>query len=167
MLVSQEFRQDLFYRINVFPIFLPALRERKEDIPLLVEHFLFRFNARLKRPAQSLQRAALEKLRQYPWPGNIRELRNVVERAAILSVNREIGPDCIFFGSELDQAGTADAGTASSESLPCRIAHYEKSLLLEALAKHTSLRQTALRLGISHTALLNKLKKYGIDLETL
>jgi transcriptional regulator of aroF, aroG, tyrA and aromatic amino acid transport len=168
MLAGGEFRQDLFYRINVFPIVLPALRERTEDLPPLVEHFLFRFNARLKRPAQSLRPAALEKLMRHSWPGNIRELRNVVERAAILSATSRIGPDCILFGGELVQTATAPVPAATTgEPLPCRVARHEKNLLVEALHEHRSLRQTALLLGISHTALLNKLKKHGIDPATL
>lgn len=168
MLASGEFRQDLFYRINVFPIYLPALRERIEDLPALIEHFLFRFNARLKRPAQSLQQAALDKLMHHPWPGNIRELRNVIERAAILSASPQIGPDCIIFGSELGQPEVFQpAAETPGEPLPYRVARHEKNLLVEALHEHRSLRQTAVRLGISHTALLNKLKKHGIDPATL
>ncbi len=168
MITTGEFRQDLFYRINVFPILLPALSERKEDIPPLVEHFLFRFNARLKRAAQSLSSAALEKLVDYHWPGNIRELRNVVERAAILSGSRQIGPESILFGCDL--ARTIDPGRLTGlvgERLPQQLARHEKNLLVAALRENRSIRQTALCLGVSHTAVLNKLKKHGIDPATL
>ena len=168
MMVEGEFRHDLFYRINVFPIYLPALHERREDIPQLVEHFLFRFNARLKRPAQSLNGAALEKLIQYHWPGNIRELRNVVERAAILSEGRPIGSDSILFNFELGRdTGQIPLTDSAGEPLPRQLARYERKLLMAALGEHRSIRKTALSLGISHTTLLNKLKKHGIELATL
>ncbi|NJN48194.1 MAG: hypothetical protein HC808_18845 [Candidatus Competibacteraceae bacterium] len=168
MMAAGEFRRDLFYRINVFPILLPALRERRKDIAQLVDHFLFRFNSRLKRPPQWLTAEALEKLIRYDWPGNIRELRNVMERAAILSLNQMIDAECVLFGSELTRAFDAtQPAEPSQESLPHQVASYERNLLINALRDHRSIRKTALRLGISHTALLNKLKKHGIDPATL
>ncbi|MEZ5583677.1 MAG: sigma 54-interacting transcriptional regulator [Candidatus Competibacteraceae bacterium] len=168
MMAAGEFRRDLFYRINVFPILLPALRERREDIAQLVDHFLFRFNSRLKRPPQWLTAEALDKLMRYDWPGNIRELRNVMERAAILSLNQAIDAECVLFGSELTRAfDVSEPAEPSQESLPHQVAGYEKNLLINALRDQRSIRKTAQRLGISHTALLNKLKKHGIDPATL
>ena len=78
-----RFRRDLFYRLNVFPIRVPALRERREDIPLLVDHFIRRFAERQHKPVPRLAEGVLERLLEYSWPGNIRELQNVVERAII------------------------------------------------------------------------------------
>ncbi|MEE4376526.1 MAG: sigma 54-interacting transcriptional regulator [Candidatus Competibacteraceae bacterium] len=164
MMAAGEFRQDLFYRINVFPILLPALRERKADVAQLVDHFLFRFNSRLKRPPQWLTGEALEKLMHYDWPGNIRELRNVMERAAILNVKQAITAECVLFSSELTRAiDPVRSAESTHESLPDQVACYEKNLLISALRDHHSIRKTALHLGISHTAVLNKLKKYSID----
>src|SRR5262249_39668235 len=79
-----EFRSDLFYRLNVFPLELPALRERREDVPLLVEYFTHRYARRMGKKIRGIDKSSLELLRSYDWPGNVRELQNVVERAVIL-----------------------------------------------------------------------------------
>jgi transcriptional regulator with GAF, ATPase, and Fis domain len=80
-----KFREDLFYRLNVFPLRVPPLRERKEDIPLLVEHFVQKFAAKMGRPVEKVPLSVIQNLERYSWPGNIRELENVIERAVILS----------------------------------------------------------------------------------
>ncbi|MCF6180293.1 MAG: sigma 54-interacting transcriptional regulator, partial [Geopsychrobacter sp.] len=98
MVEEQLFREDLYYRVSVFPIYAPPLRERLEDISLLVEHFLFHLNMRLEKNWQSLSPEALEKLHLHHWPGNIRELKNVIERAAILSDSPRIEAEYILFG---------------------------------------------------------------------
>jgi len=87
---EQEFRSDLFYRLNVFPVRVPALRERREDIPLLVRHFVERFSKRMNRNIQGVPKQGMDALINYSWPGNIRELENVIERAVILSSGREL-----------------------------------------------------------------------------
>ena len=86
---SGKFRQDLYYRLNVFPVALPPLRERAEDIPLLVHYFVARYAAKIGRPISRVPQEAMQRLVAYPWPGNVRELENVIERAVILSP----GPD--------------------------------------------------------------------------
>ena len=83
LIAAGSFREDLFYRLNVVPIRLPALRERTGDIPLLAEHFLAKFNERLRKKVEGVDTDATEVLVQYPWPGNIRELENVIERAVL------------------------------------------------------------------------------------
>ena len=85
MVDDQKFRSDLFYRLNVFPIRVPSLRDRKEDIPLLVRHFVQEFSRRNNRAIDTIPSEAMEALIRYPWPGNIRELQNVIERAVIVS----------------------------------------------------------------------------------
>ena len=85
MVAKREFRSDLYYRLNVFPIRIPPLRERREDIPLLVRYFAQRFAKGLRRPIESVSRESMEMLCRWPWPGNVRELQNVIERAVILS----------------------------------------------------------------------------------
>ncbi len=164
------FREDLYYRINVFPIHLPPLRARGEDIPVLAEHFLFQFNARLGKTAQALTPAALEKLRRHSWPGNVRELRNVIERAAILCATERIDKDCILFGAEIGAAmkglgAPAAERLTTGASLAELVAGYEKQILIEALGKSRSVRKVARQLGVSHTTLLNKIKRHRIDLE--
>jgi len=95
MVREGKFREDLFYRLNVITIDLPPLRQRKEDIPLLVEHFLRKYAEENQRPARSVTQEALRPLLNYSWPGNVRELENVIERAVVLSSTREIGPELL------------------------------------------------------------------------
>jgi transcriptional regulator of aroF, aroG, tyrA and aromatic amino acid transport len=169
MVEEKTFREDLYYRINVFPIHIPPLRERPADIPLLAEHFLFRFNSRLSKKGQVLSDEALEKLRQHAWPGNVRELRNVIERAAILCPGERLTVECILFSSELSRAMQgirlpAPASTGS-EPLPTLLDRYERQIITQALEHSRSLRQVARLLGVSHTTLLNKLKKHKLGAE--
>jgi DNA-binding NtrC family response regulator len=95
LVVAGAFREDLFYRLNVITVQLPALRERKEDIPLLVQHFLEKYGEESRKGRLILTPDALDRLMSYDWPGNVRELENVIERAVVLSAEREIGPDLI------------------------------------------------------------------------
>ena len=95
MMQDGSFREDLFYRLNVITIELPPLRERKEDIPLLVQHFLEKYGEESRKRGLILTPAAMDRLMAYDWPGNVRELENVIERAVVLCADREIGPDLI------------------------------------------------------------------------
>jgi len=95
MTAQGRFREDLFYRLNVIMVELPSLRERKEDIPLLVQHFLEKFTEEGRKGPLILTPAAMDRLMSYDWPGNVRELENVIERAVVLCPDREIGPDLI------------------------------------------------------------------------
>jgi transcriptional regulator of aroF, aroG, tyrA and aromatic amino acid transport len=160
------FRQDLFYRINVLPIHVPPLRERSEDISLLVDHFLLKLAAGLGKTVQRFAPKALEKLARHAWPGNVRELKNVVERAAILCEDDAVGLDCILVSHELEGgAGAAARGMRAfgpERSLREQVAAFEKGIISDALGAFGSVRGTARRLGISHTALLKKVRKYGL-----
>ncbi len=161
------FRQDLYYRINVLPIHIPPLSQRLEDIPLLADHFLFQLASKLDKPIATVSDEALEKLRRHNWPGNVRELKNVMERAAILSENNIIDAASILFSYELGRAEPTAAGMAPKEGpdtcdLKAALGEYEKHLIRAVLERSRSKRQAARRLGISHTALINKLKKYNL-----
>ena len=90
MVAEQKFRADLFYRVNVFPITLPALRERREDIPTLVRYFVQEFATRMRKQIESIPAEVMETLVNYSWPGNIRELRNIVERSVILTSGKRL-----------------------------------------------------------------------------
>ena len=92
---ENKFREDLFYRLNVITLQLPALRERKDDIPLLVQHFLEKYGEESRKGGLILTPEAMDRLMSYDWPGNVRELENVIERAVVLSSDREIGADLI------------------------------------------------------------------------
>ena len=166
---QKEFRQDLYYRINVLPIHIPPLRERSDDIPLLVDHFLFQLAAKLGRQIQGISPDGMAKLLRHDWPGNIRELKNVVERAAILWDGKQIDVDCIMFSHEIGETMNPDSCQPvpeKPEGRPLReaMAEYEIRLINEALSESKSIREAARNLKISHTALLNKCKKYNIKM---
>ncbi|MDJ0783439.1 MAG: sigma 54-interacting transcriptional regulator [Desulfosarcinaceae bacterium] len=166
-----RFRQDLFYRINVLPLHIPPLRHRREDLTDLVNHFLFRLARRLGKPRQRLSAAALAKLKAHDWPGNIRELKNVAERAAILCDAGTIDAACILFSHELGQRlqppGNAQLVPAlSGEGLKAQTAALERRLITKALEQRPSIRQAAKQLGISHSGLIKKMRKYDVRLET-
>ncbi len=155
MVESREFRADLFYRLNVFPIRVPPLRERKEDIPTLVRYFTQKFAQRMHRPIESIPTRALEKLVAWDWPGNIRELENFIERSVILSRGRELE---IPF-SELETARPAPAPAATLEEADR--AHILK--ILEAChGKVGGPDGAAARLGMKRTTLQSRMRKLGI-----
>jgi transcriptional regulator of aroF, aroG, tyrA and aromatic amino acid transport len=161
------FREDLYYRINVLPLHIPPLRERPGDILELAEHFLFLLASKLGKDLVSFDAAAKEKLLRHHWPGNVRELKNVVERAAILCDSNQIGAKSILLVHELGRdsltTGERPDLDLGRQSLKAALACYEQSLLKTALDGRKSLRQVARNLGISHTALLNKLKKHQME----
>jgi transcriptional regulator of aroF, aroG, tyrA and aromatic amino acid transport len=160
MVESKQFREDLYYRINVLPIHIPPLRGRPDD---LLPHFLFRLNLKLYRSVQLVNKMAMDKLHRHHWPGNVRELRNVIERAAIFTDSNQIDEDSILFSFEsLKGPQLKILRRNGCNSLGTMLADYEKQLLQEALGKSQSIRKTARLLNISHTTLLNKIKKHDI-----
>jgi DNA-binding NtrC family response regulator len=162
-IANGHFREDLFYRLNVFTIYLPPLRERREDIPDLVEAFCHQQAQRLGRPIDGFSQRALESMQNYAWPGNVRELQNVVERAAILAVDRRIDLD--------DLAIRQSPNTTAQITLPEEdvdfeeeMEKFERRLILHAYEKSAKVKaRTAKMLGIDRNRLRYKLKKYGID----
>lgn len=148
-----RFREDLFYRLNVFPIELPPLRERREDIPLLVEHFLRQRN----RPPDVVSPEAMEALLTYDWPGNVRELENVIERALILAGEERITPDLLPFGRPKAGAKVElpDEGVNLEE--------VERELIIQALEKTGWNKAKAAKLlGISRRRLYSRMEALGI-----
>ncbi len=157
-----RFRADLFYRLNVVRIRVPALRERREDIPVLVDHFLERFRLALAKPVRGIADDALDRLVAYAWPGNVRELENVIERAIILAEGDRIGlrelPTSVI--SPERAPGRSAAGDLSLRRARKAL---EADLIQRALRATGSNRTHAARLlEISHRALLYKIKEYGI-----
>jgi len=156
---SGRFREDLFYRLQVVPILMPPLRERAEDIPLLVEAFFEQFSAKHKRRRKRMSPEAQQVLQRFPWPGNVRQLRNMVERLVITCREAVIGiehlPD---FLREFDQTTTTFTVKPGTP-----LAEVEKMLIRQTLTHVTSNREDAARaLGISRRALQYKLKQYGL-----
>ncbi len=153
-----RFREDLYYRIRVVEIPLPSLRDRREDIPLLVEHLLRRLNARLKRQVQGVDPAALQVLMSASWRGNVRELLNVLERAVLLTDHERLGLDDL--PNEL--TGAADSPKVSDD-LRSAVRAYERHHILQVLrATDGNREEAARRLGINPSTLYRRFKQLGI-----
>jgi two-component system response regulator AtoC len=157
-----RFREDLYYRLNVFRLAIPPLRERREDIPLLAEYLLKKLSFRMGRPLPSLTRTAAEKLREYPFPGNVRELENVLERALIYREEGAITPGDIDL-HRFDSEG-GPVGPNAPPSLP-NLETIEREAIQEALTRTNGNRtRAAAELGVSRKTIINKIKAYGLDL---
>jgi two-component system response regulator AtoC len=157
-----RFRSDLYYRINVMRIHLPALRERAEDVPELVRHFVDRFNRRLGLHVTAVSAAAMRALVEYPWPGNVRELENVVERAMVLTDGPQLDVEQL---PTLAATSARSDGTASPLDLSVkrRTEELERVLIKEALERTRGNRTRAAKLlDLSHRALLYKIRDYGL-----
>jgi two-component system response regulator AtoC len=158
------FRDDLFYRINVLSIRVPALRERKEDIPLLVNHFIEKFKTRLGKEIMTIRPDALQALMDYSWPGNVRELENVIERTMVLTERDEICFDELPDEVRTNMAGAREQLAVESISIKTNTMALEKTLIEKALRETDNNRTRAARLlEISHPTLLSKMKLYGIS----
>ena len=172
MIEDYGFREDLFYRLNVMPIFLPPLRERLDDLENLVSHFIRRFNRKMGRQLQGFSVAALEILRQYRWPGNIRELENIVERSFILENGILISPDSLPEGLRQAAASRVAFDLPGSYSGPLDFDRFkeqtEKEFILQALkANKGRINQTVAQANIPKNTLLRKIKKYAINVKDL
>jgi DNA-binding NtrC family response regulator len=163
-----HFREDLYYRLNVFTLHLPPLRERREDIPALVEHFLGKTRGEV-----GISSAALQLLMAYSWPGNVRELQNVIERASVICEDGQIEP------GHLPAPISSTSGFEKSEvpntpilppdmSLDDRLAEIEKNLIIEALRKTDGVQVRATELlGINQRSLWHRIKKHDIDVKSI
>ncbi|RMG17816.1 MAG: sigma-54-dependent Fis family transcriptional regulator [Deltaproteobacteria bacterium] len=170
---EKRFREDLYYRLNVVPIRTPPLRERKEDIPLLVDHFLRRYNER-NDTQKVMSQAALDRLMAYDFPGNVRELENLVEQAAALSPKDVIEVDDVQIdvqlpgspkrrGASAAERAASQAPTAGVRPLSEVVAEAERSAIEAAIAHAGGrLERAAKELGISHTTLWRKMRRHGI-----
>ncbi len=153
----KEFRADLFYRLNVVALHVPPLRERREDIAKLIEHFLGVYRERFNRPKLKLTNDAIQRLLEYPWPGNVRELRNYMERAAAISPTDEIDADQMPELSPDAEGGEA----ATPEPVPRRLEELEREHILHVLRQSEGNRERAATiLGISARTLYRKLREY-------
>ena len=161
---NDAFREDLYYRLNIVPIYIPPLRERREDIPALADHFLEKANRELHREFTGFSPRALRKLTGYGWPGNVRELRNAIERAVLLATGEAIGEEDVLLGRTL--LGGRPQGGEYVVRLPdqgCDLADIERDLVRQALER-TNWNQTraAKLVGISRDQVRYKMDKFGI-----
>jgi transcriptional regulator with PAS, ATPase and Fis domain len=160
MVADAKFQEDLFYRLNVIPIEIPPLRERRDDIPSLVEHFIQKHAQRVGRRIERLDETVMSGLQQYDWPGNVRELENTIERAVVLSTGPVIGARAVSV------LGAAVPQTNSLPSLKLRqnIEWVERETIRRALESSAGVKKDAAELmGISQRALSYYLAKYRLD----
>ncbi|RPI51715.1 MAG: sigma-54-dependent Fis family transcriptional regulator, partial [Acidobacteria bacterium] len=159
-----RFREDLYFRLNVLPIFVPPLRERAEDIPLLVEHFIADFALEYGRSAKTLTRGAMTRLQTYRWPGNVRELRNVIERVVIMAPGDEITErDLAFLAGDASADKAADDDSAASVPLYIARDQFEREYILRELAhQQGNISRTAEVLGVERSNLYRKMRAFGI-----
>jgi formate hydrogenlyase transcriptional activator len=169
MVEEQKFRSDLFFRLNVFPVEVPPLRERPEDIPLLVRHFADEFSRRMNKTIETISSETMSALGQYRWPGNIRELQNIIERAVILSP----GPGLVVPLAEMQpHTGAAPAREIASAKSPRRrpvrsiLDEVDRDQIIQALQEADGRvggsNGAATRLGLKRTTLITRMKKLGI-----
>src|SRR5205085_1594785 len=160
LVAEKKFRSDLYYRLNVFPIALPPLRERPEDIPLLVHFFAQRFAQQMKKPIKTIPTETMAELTAYHWPGNIRELQNLIERAVILSRGSVLEVPL----AELKRA--ANVGLMNQSQGPMKLDAVEREHIMKVLRETGwvigGTAGAAARLGLNRTTLNNRMRKLGI-----
>ena len=158
MIRDEKFREDLFYRFNVFPIEIPPLRERREDIPLLVSFFVSKFSARMRKQIKSIPTQAMETLTNYPWNGNVRELANFIERAVIITRGQELEVPLAALRTSSDTVVAVGSNSTFRQA--------ESSVIIEALraaaGRIAGQGGAAERLGLKRTTLQNKIRRLGI-----
>jgi two-component system nitrogen regulation response regulator NtrX len=161
-----RFREDLYFRLNVIPIFVPPLRDRQEDIPLLAEHFMAGFAREYGRRVKVLDSSAAAAMRDYPWPGNVRELRNVIERLMIMVPGDTIGSrDLVFLegAAAADERPPGEEPPAGALSLHEARARFERDFILKTLAaQQGNISRTAELLGVERSNLYRKMRALGI-----
>lgn len=157
MVQQREFRQDLLYRINTVELNIPPLRNRTEDIAVLAEHFLNQYAQKYRQPLKRLSENALNKLKKYSWPGNVRELQHALERASIMSDNRELKTEDFFFMEEPETNSFESNTDAPSLDI------IEKEAVTKVLQKHDgNISKAAKELGLSRGALYRRMEKYAL-----
>ncbi|KYH27312.1 MULTISPECIES: sigma 54-interacting transcriptional regulator [Clostridium] len=164
MVQEGKFRQDLYYRLNVIPIFIPPLRERTEDIPNLVSFFIDKLNRKLNKKILGVELEFINSLIEYSWPGNIRELQNVIERAMNLCSKDLLGKEHLIIGLNETPKLLNNISKVEEEEFKLKdlVEACEKEAIIKALKKHKSCRKAAKALGVSHTTVINKMDKYKI-----
>jgi two-component system response regulator HydG len=169
LVAEGRFREDLYYRLQVVPIVVPPLRDRKGDLPSLCAHFIAKLGPRTNPQVRALDDAALARLMAYHWPGNVRELENVIEQSLVFAEGERIGPAALplFLKGESvarsERAATEIAPGALDRSLPEILDDLERALILKAFEQAKGVKtETARLLGVKTSALYYKLEKYGI-----
>ena len=155
MVEGKQFRSDLYYRLNVFPIRIPPLRERGEDIPLLAQHFTQKYSRRMNKQIDKIPASTIELLQRWTWPGNVRELENLIERSVILTGNRTLS---VSLSEKMNSAIDAAAAVGNFEEQKRIVA-----ILHQTNGRISGPNGAAFRLGVKRSTLLDRMKKLGID----
>ena len=155
LMEEKQFRSDLYYRLNVFPIRIPPLRERREDIPLLVQHFTQKYARLMGKQIDTIPEATMQKLQRWSWPGNVRELENLIERSVILTSNNVLA---VTLPNKMTEA--IDAASVVSD-----FEEQERIMrtLQETKGRISGPNGAALRLGVKRSTLLDRMRKFGIN----
>ena len=162
-----KFRQDLFHRVYVFPLRLPPLRERREDIPALIEHFALQVSATNGWKPMRFTEDAMAALQEHPWPGNVRELRNAVERLMLLATSDEVTSETVALALPTSVAAP-DSALTGTGTLADRVRAFEKQTILAELKRnHHQISNTARALGLERSHLYKKAEQVGIDLKAV
>jgi formate hydrogenlyase transcriptional activator len=156
---EKQFRSDLYYRLNVFPIRVPPLRERREDIPLLVQHFTQKYARRMNKKIDTISESTLQKLQRWSWPGNVRELENLIERSVILTCSSTLS---VSMSEKVNSAIDAASVVADFDEQKRII-----QMLRETKGRISGPHGAALRLGVKRSTLLDRMKKLGIDVREI
>lgn len=174
MVEDQKFRSDLFFRLNVFPIQAPPLRDRAEDIPLLIRHFAAEFSRRMGKTIETIPSETMKALCDYRWPGNIRELQNVIERAVILSSGSTLNVPVAELQPRTTPASPGgDSSATSTKRNPVRsiLTEVDRDQMIRVLkevgGRIGGPHGAAARLGLKRTTFITRMKKLGIDFHTL
>jgi len=171
MIKEETFREDLYYRINIVPIYLPMLRDRQEDIPLLAAHFLKKYAEEMGKPVKGFTSEAMEELMKYPWPGNVRELENVVERTVVMIEEDMVRPEHLILPNQKEQENLADQVPMTSEDLKeikkrireKAVEEVEKAFVLSALERHDwNVTRAAEEVGMLRQNFQGLMRKYNL-----
>jgi transcriptional regulator with PAS, ATPase and Fis domain len=157
-----KFRLDLYYRLNVFPVILPPLRERKEDIPLLVSHFIKMYAKKANRPTEGIAGDALARLMDYSWPGNVRELQNLIERSVLMS-NETILRNLSFIGAPAPEVRRQETGSGQVKTIAEMEREHILSVLRTCKGRISGAGGAAELLNLPASTLKSKMKKLGIE----
>jgi transcriptional regulator with PAS, ATPase and Fis domain len=156
MVKERTFRQDLLYRINTVEIRIPALRERPEDLSVLVDHFLERYGKKYGSDVRGVSPDAVARMKAYHWPGNVRELEHMIERALIMTESPVLQSEDFFFAGDSTESDASDLSSFNLEDV-------ERTVIRKALRIHDgNISQAAQELGLSRAALYRRLEKYGL-----
>lgn len=156
-----EFRKDLFYRLNVIPFQVPPLRERLEDIPLLVDHFNRKFSAENARQPKEFTSGAIERLQDHWWPGNVRELKNTIERVVIMTQKKVIEPEDL---PDLSEFGPPPSASFRFPNFKAALDAYQREFILHKLAEHDgNVTKAAEAMGVDRSHLYRRMRNLGIQ----